>query len=134
MERKFKRDFDSLDEIFQFTNRFASTANIAESVAYAINLTVEELFTNMVKYNTSGGEEIEIGIERDGGRVVLTLVDHDVEPFDPATVGEVSVDQPIENRQPGGLGLYLVKSVVDKVSYEYEDRRMRITVVKNLEG
>ena len=134
MEKKFRRDFEALDEIFQFTGQFVSDTDVAESAAYAINLTVEELFTNMVKYNSSKGTEIAIRIEKDPEQITLTLVDFDVDPFDPSKMSGAAIDQPLEERRVGGLGLYLVKSVVDKVSYEYKNREMRITVVKNLEN
>jgi len=44
----------------------------------------------------------------------------------------VETDQPIEERKAGGLGLHLVKSIVDKITYEYKDRRMQVTIMKEL--
>ena len=134
MERSFKREFASLNGIFIFISEFLNAENIDEGVSFSINLAVEELFTNMVKYNTSSGNEISISIKRTGDSLVLELIDFDVDPFDPATIKEVELGQPIEDRQPGGLGLHLVKSVVDKVTYEYADRQMRVTVIKRLEN
>ncbi len=43
-----------------------------------------------------------------------------------------TTDQPIEERKVGGLGLHLVKSIVDKITYEYKDRHMQVTIMKEL--
>lgn len=133
MEQTFKRDFGALDEIFALVARFVGDNQIDEAVTFSINLAVEEIFTNMVKYNTGTQEDISIRIDRGRGSVTLELVDRDVDPFDPESAEGQPTDRPIEERKPGGLGLHLVKSVVDKVAYEYADRQMKVTVVKNLE-
>ncbi len=133
MERTFERDFRALGEIFEFTGRFAATHRIEESLGYSINLIVEELFTNMVKYNTGGDHPIRIRMDVGGGKLRIELFDEDVDPWDPAQAPEVKVDQPIDERRAGGLGLYLVRSIADDLAYEYDNRQMKITVIKNLE-
>jgi anti-sigma regulatory factor (Ser/Thr protein kinase) len=94
---------------------------------------VEELFTNMVKYNTGGGQAIEIRMEMRSGSLRIELVDDDVEPWDPNEAPAVEIDRPAGERTPGGLGLYLVRSFVDELKYEYTDRQMKVTAIKNLE-
>ena len=83
-----------------------------------------------------GGDQITVSIERQDNRVHLELVDTDVEPFDPETVEAPPVDAGIDERRPGGLGIFLVQSMVDDLNYDYEPegRRMRITVTKTLEN
>jgi serine/threonine-protein kinase RsbW len=93
---------------------------------------VEEIFTNMVKYNRGSAHRIRIAVSRADDSVVVRLTDFDVDPFDPASAPEVDVDLPLEARRPGGLGLHLVKSLADKLTYEYEDRVMRVSVVKRI--
>ena len=82
------------------------------------------------------GEDLEE--EGVGGAAVdeVDLVDTDVEPFDPKTAEVPPVDAGIGERRPGGLGIYLVRSMVDDLNYDYETegRRMRITVTKTLEN
>lgn len=99
----------------------------------SIKLATEELFTNMVKYNTGTGNEITIRIEIDKRAVTIELVDVDVDPFDPGAADEAGVNEAVEDRQIGGLGLRLVRSVVDKLSYEYNNRKMTVTLIKQLE-
>jgi serine/threonine-protein kinase RsbW len=130
---RFRRDLQSLDEVFRYLREFSVAEKLDEGVEFCINLVVEELFTNMVKYNSGDQDEISISIRREGDRILLDLVDLDVDPFDPSTVGEVDVTLPIEERRAGGLGLHLVKSIVDEITYRYEDREMTVSVIKVLE-
>ena len=131
-KRTFARSIEALEEIFSFLSDFFSREELGEGPAFAFNFVVEELFTNMVKYNTGSGG-ISIEIQRSGDRILLDLVDHDVDPFDIANAPEKDTSLPIGEREPGGLGLQLVKSMVDKIAYEYRNRTMTISVAKYLE-
>ena len=133
MEKEFRRDFDALSDIVEFTDRFLADRNVDESAGWSINLAIEELFTNMVRHNTGAGKPIRIGLNLEDSRLIVQLIDDDVDPFDPSSVPEVKVEEGIEDRAVGGLGLHLVKSIVDKIMYEYENRQMKVTIVKNLE-
>ena len=66
----------------------------------------------------------------------MTLTDYDVEPFDVTRAPDADITLPIEQRKPGGLGLHLIRRLVDSVAYEYfkEDRRSRITFRKTVEA
>ena len=133
--RGFAREISSLGEIFEFLEEFVEGHEIDERTAFCIHLVIEELFTNMVRHNRGGGDEIVIGVDRDDGRLNLELIDTNVEPFDPKTVSAVPVTAEIGDRSAGGLGIHLVRSLVDDLQYNYrtDDRRMHISVVKNLE-
>ncbi len=133
---EFRREIEAIGEVFAFLETFADGQEIDEKTVFCINLVVEELFTNMVRHNEGGGDRIALSIERRNDRVHLELVDFDVEPFDPKTAEVPSVDAGIEERRPGGLGIYLVRKMVDDLNYDYEagERRMRISVTKILEN
>ena len=133
---EFRREIEAIGDIFVFLETFADGQEIDEKTAFCINLVVEELFTNMVRHNEGGGDQITVSIERLDNRVHLELVDIDVEPFDPETAEVPPVEAGIEERRPGGLGIYLVRKMVDDLKYNYEagERRMRISVTKTLEN
>jgi anti-sigma regulatory factor (Ser/Thr protein kinase) len=133
---EFRREIDAIGEVFAFLEAFADGHEIDEKTAFCINLVVEELFTNMVRHNQGGGDRITVSLERRNDCVHLELVDIDVEPFDPRTAETPPVDAGIEERRPGGLGIYLVRKMVDDLDYTYETegRRMRISVTKALEN
>jgi anti-sigma regulatory factor (Ser/Thr protein kinase) len=131
-----RREIEAIGEVFAFLDTFVDGQEIDEKTAFCINLVVEELFTNMVRHNDGGGDRITVSIERQDNRLHLELVDNDVEPFDPKTAEVPPVDAGIEERRPGGLGIYLVKKMVDDLDYAYEPegRTMRISVTKALEN
>ena len=64
----------------------------------------------------------------------MVLTDYDVDRFDVTEAPGANVDLPIEQRRPGGLGLHLVRCMLDRVDYEYSDveRRSRIRFRKTL--
>lgn len=131
-EQSFDKEISSLDEVFGFLGGFLERENLGKEIEFALNLALEEIFTNLVKHNKSSRNEVLVGIERADDHVVVELTDFDVEPFDPESVPEVDVDAPLEERRPGGLGLHLVKSMVDKLTYEYRNRILKVTLYKSL--
>ena len=133
MTRVFRRDMSSLGQVFGFLQEFSGQHQLDEAVSYVLNLAVEELFTNMVKYGPEGDPEIPISIEKETGRVVLKIVDRGVEPFDVTHVKGRDLDRPVMERRPGGLGLHLVRQMVDEIDYHFKDGRSTITITKLLE-
>jgi len=97
---------------------------------------VEELFTNMVKYSTMSSAAVRIDLARIDGGVQVTLTDYDVEPFDVTQAPDADIELPIEQRKPGGLGLHLIRRLVDSIEYEYsrESRQSRTTIRKTRAG
>ncbi|MGH7601051.1 MAG: ATP-binding protein, partial [bacterium] len=114
MEKNFKREINALDDIFEWITAFVTAHQIDPAAAYAINFAVEELFTNMVKYNAGNTDDILLTIDRRGNDLVVTMIDAGGESFDVTKSTEVDVTKGLEERQPGGLGLHLVKKMVDR--------------------
>ncbi len=129
MKRKFSRSFDEIKNIVAFTDAFFERHQIDESARYVVDLCTEELFVNMVTYDTETDQDILLEIAPHERGVEVSLTDYGVERFDPREVAEVDVDAPLEERTPGGLGLYLVLKMVDSIHYQYRDRTSKITFV-----
>ena len=133
MDKKFKRDLSSLDDIFKFIDEFSAKTGVDESVVFTINLVVEELFTNMVKYTSENINEILLELKKNADDLIIHLTDFDVDPFDITKTAEVDTKQSLEERRVGGLGIHLVKQMIDKIEYEYKDRQSKIILIKHLE-
>jgi anti-sigma regulatory factor (Ser/Thr protein kinase) len=133
MKQSFARNVSSLEELFGFIERFAEAQTLGEGVRFVVRLAVEELFTNLVRHNTGGGAAIDVSLDRDGGELIIRLADFDVDPVSVDPDRPVDVDLPLAERTPGGLGIHLVKSMVDSLTYEYEHRTFRVTAIKHLE-
>jgi anti-anti-sigma factor len=130
--RDFARSFDSLEPIFAMVRLILDARGISEADAYAIEMAIEELFTNMVKYNANGLGRIGLEIECTGKDVICSLTDPDSERFDINAMPDANVYLPVEQRRPGGLGIHLIRRMVDSIDYDYTGRRSRITFRKTL--
>jgi serine/threonine-protein kinase RsbW len=133
VEKSFPRSAACLPEIFEFMEAFFEKSGIAEPHRNPAEFAVEELFTNLVKYSRGGKREIQIALAREADRLVVSLTDFDVEPFDIRSVPDAKIDLGIDQRKPGGLGIHLVRRMVDEIDYRYEDGRSTTTFVKSLE-
>ena len=134
--RSFRRSFGSLAEIFAFTADFFARHGVDAGLLPTVDFTLEELFTNMVKYSPAGDAHVRIDMATTPGGVEVTLTDYDVERFDVTQAPDANINLPLEQRRPGGLGLHLIRRLVDSMTYEYstEERRSRITFRKTTAG
>jgi phosphoserine phosphatase len=125
--RAFKRSFDELEAIFAFTRE-----NMSAELARTIDFVLEELFTNVVKYGRKSEAPVRIDIVRVAGGAEVTLIDTDAEPFDVTQAPDADINLPLGERKPGGLGIHLIRKMVDTIQYSYaaEERTGRITFRK----
>jgi anti-sigma regulatory factor (Ser/Thr protein kinase) len=94
---------------------------------------VEEVFTNMVKYNTESANDVAIGLTLENGELAISIADRGVHSYDPMARPPVDVSRPAHERTPGGLGIHLIRELMDDVRYDYRDRTATITLIKRLE-
>lgn len=131
--RKFKRTPDELKAIFHYLENQYSELGLSGKCKSEIDLSVEEIFMNMVRHNSGSRHDIEISLVRPGpGRVVIHLRDHENVPFDLTKLEELDVDAHAEKLQPGGLGIHLVRRMMDEVKFEHRNGISRITLVKHI--
>jgi len=116
-----------------FVEEAAQAAGFDERGVYHCQLAVDEWCTNIVQhgYEAHGEDDgiIEVNCQSEADRMTITIID-DSPPFDPTLLADPNMNGSIEERQPGGLGWYLVKKIMDRVVYEYVDRHNRLEMVK----
>jgi serine/threonine-protein kinase RsbW len=128
---------ESLDAINTLLAELTTAAGMSTDTAYRLRLATEELFVNIVRhgYGPQGSDDqgrdghvtVEGGLAPDG--VWIRLVDT-APPFDPFDAPHpTGLDLPLQDREPGSLGLYLTRHAVDAASHEYVDGTNRTTVV-----
>jgi serine/threonine-protein kinase RsbW len=130
MEKKIKKDLSSLNDMFDFIEQYADKNQLNPDIRFALNLAAEEIFTNLVKYNTQSRNDIRITLQKKSDRVILALTDFNVEKFDINQIKQYNIHQPLPERPVGKLGIPIVKKLMDKVEYEYKNRNSTITLVK----
>ena len=133
MQQKFKRDFDELKNIVTMTESVFDELGMNPALRNVVDLATEELFVNMVTYNTESDKDILIEMVPHVLGLEVRLTDYDVERFDPTNVASVDIDAPLDERTPGGLGLYLVMKMVNSIHYEYRNRKSKITFIVDRE-
>lgn len=132
MQKRFPRTFEALADVFSFADEFFAAEEVDSGHHFAVHFALEEIFTNLVKYNPGSRQEIVIALDRAGDRLLITLTDSGAAPFDVTRAPERRTDLPIEERQPGGLGLQLTRRLMDDVDYEHDGRQGRITLTRIL--
>lgn len=133
MHRDFARDYDSLTALYQFAEEVLAASDIGEAIRFPVHLALEELFTNMVKYNPDTDSDIGVDVVAAGGTVTVTLTEDDVDEFDVTRAPDVDTGATLSERTPGGLGLHLLKNIVDELEYDYQDRRSSVVFTKRSE-
>lgn len=132
MQKDFNRSISQLDSLFNFITKFTEFFQIGLSEKNTINLAVEEIFTNMVKYNPESSARINLELNCDDNKISVCLTDAESQPFDLTKARVYDLEQPVNQRPVGKLGLHLVKQMMDTVDYSYNNGTAVITMVKYL--
>ena len=130
MEQAFARSNDSLTAIYEFAEGVLVANDIADAARFSVHLALEELFVNMVKYNPDVVGDIDIDVSVAESTVKVTLTEYGVPEFDVTVPKKVDIDAALEDRTPGGLGVYLIQNLADALEYEYGDGRSRVIFTK----
>ncbi|GAB2784717.1 anti-sigma regulatory factor [Rhabdobacter roseus] len=139
METKsFPGTVDSLDSIREYAGQVANEVGLSKKPTYALKLAVDEIATNIILYGFERvGMEgtIEMSSEVVDGKLMLVIEDA-AAPFDPLArelPNEEDLTQTLEEREIGGLGIFLTINGVDEFRYEFKDGKNRNIFVMNLE-
>ena len=125
------RKLGALSDITSLLDRFFAESAVAVSQRYPIELAIEEIFTNMVRHNAGGTSDLRVELSAQDGDVVATVTDFDAPRFDPTTDGPPpGIEKQLEQRTPGGLGIHLVKKMIDRIEYSHRDRTATVVLHK----
>ena len=110
---------------------YADAQGVPVAVRRSMNVALDELLTNTVTYGAS--REITIEGELGADRLSLTLTDNG-SAFDPFSKAAPDTAASVEDRKIGGLGVHLVRTMMDESSYQRRSGFNVVTVSKNLKG
>ena len=98
--------------------------SISEETVYEVNLIVDEVVSNIIRHGFSDDKEhtIRFGLSLEQGDLVMTVEDEGLH-FNPLVIPPPDISRPIQERQPGGLGIYIVKKLTHDVQYRREGQR-----------
>ena len=123
-----------LTRLQTFADGFARECGLPDDERLRLSIVLEELFTNAVTHGHkpySAGGSITVALARKTSCLRISFVD-DGPPFDPLGLGAPDLDAPGEERPIGGLGLHIVRSLVDQARYRREGDRNHLRLVRRI--
>lgn len=128
-----KNDIHEVSELSAFIKSVAKKINLEASLALQLHLAVEEAVVNVMDYAYPKGTEgkIEICMMFNGQSLRIIITDSGV-PFDPTAKEKADTTLSVEDRQIGGLGILLVRELMDSINYEREDGKNILTLIKTI--
>lgn len=125
---------DNLDDVIEFVDKELEGCACSAKTLTKINVAVEELFVNIAHYaygDETGLATIRVELSEDRNAVMITFIDSG-KPYDPLAKPDPDTTLSVEERQIGGLGIFMVKKSMDDVTYEYKDGKNILTIKKYL--
>ena len=132
MKKCFLKSYDALDALFDFAGQFGVTYGLSERLRFELNVVIEELFTNAVKFAPPGPGEVEFDLQMDAGVLTLLMVDTNAREFD-VEVSSGHHQEALQERAIGGLGLQFIHQIMDSVDYRYHHPISRIVLTKRVD-
>lgn len=124
---------DELGRVALFAERLSKEQQLKSELEFNLKLALEEAVSNTIKYAYPNQQNQEIRIEAEIGResLIFTITDSGI-PFDPTQVAEVDTTLSAEERPIGGLGIFLIRQIMDEVKYQRCDNRNVLTLQMDL--
>jgi len=119
-----KNRIEDLLRVNSVFESFATQHDIGGRLRYHLLVSIEEILTNIIKYgfDEEGMHPIHVTFRHVKGHIEMEFEDRGRE-FNPLEIGEPDLDSPIENRQLGGLGIHLVRKMMEEAKYRREGDR-----------
>jgi serine/threonine-protein kinase RsbW len=128
-QRKLSRNLSDYLAVAGEAERFCADSGLSQRVNFKVHLVLEELILNLIDHSVGSlTDRIDVRIDVEPGRLVLAIED-DGAPFDPRSVPAFDTAKPLAERQPRGMGIHLVRSMTEGMTYERVDSRNRLQVV-----
>ena len=131
IEFSLDNDLRELAVAAERVDAFCAEHGLSSDIAFAVNVSVDELLTNTISYGYGGGgrHRIEMTVRLEGSVLIVELSD-DAKPYDPTRAPHPDIDAPIERRPIGGLGVHFVRELMDGFLYRRSDGRNIVTLTK----
>jgi anti-sigma regulatory factor (Ser/Thr protein kinase) len=128
-ELKLKPALEAIPLATAFVETELESAGAPGKVIARLSIAVDEILSNIARY--SGAAKVTVGIGVKDGTVVLRFADNGM-PYDPTQKPDPDTGVPLEEREAGGLGIFMVKQFMDSVEYVHQDGLNILTLQKKL--
>ena len=133
-EIRLTNDLDEVSLLAEFVEELCADLDLSAETTMNINLALEEAIANVIMYAYPSGEKHDmlLRVTSTQSQLVFLLTDNGVS-FDPTKIEDVNIMLPIEERPVGGLGIFLIRSIMNEVSYQRLDGENHLIMKKNIE-
>jgi anti-sigma regulatory factor (Ser/Thr protein kinase) len=129
---KHKAKLENLHLFIEYALDFAEDSGLESSDILRLELAIEESVVNIINYSFPDRTgEIIMTCENRNNNIIIKIIDDGI-PFNPLEKEDPDITAPVENRKIGGLGIFLVKNIMDDIKYEYRDHNNVLTLIKNI--
>ena len=125
---------ENIGTVTDFVNEQLEALDCPMRAQMQIDIAIDELFGNIAHYAYHpevGNATVRVEVTEEPLAVIVTFIDRGV-PYDPLNAAEPDITLSAEDRQLGGLGIYMVKKSMDEISYEYKDGKNILSIKKKL--
>ena len=125
---------ENIGTVTDFVNEQLEALDCPMKAQMQIDIAIDELFGNIAHYAYNpevGSATVRVEVTEDPLAVIITFIDKGV-PYDPLAKADPDTTLSAEERDIGGLGIYMVKKSMDDVTYEYKDGQNILAIKKNL--
>ena len=132
-ELTFKNEEQELTHVTEFMENICDELQLDMHVAMKLQVAIEEMVTNVIYYAYPEGTSADITLTAENDDKELTFVLSDTgKPFDPTAAPSADISLNVEERPIGGLGIYMVMNIMDKVVYRRDNDRNILTMTKKI--
>jgi anti-sigma regulatory factor (Ser/Thr protein kinase) len=130
---KVNNQIDELTRIASFLDETGEEWGLSMTLVTSLNLVLEEALTNIILYGFDEGSKhsIEIDFKKNVNNLLITIID-DGHKYDPTLKADPDITLSVDERPVGGLGIFLIKKIMDKVEYERRGDRNLLILTKNI--
>jgi anti-sigma regulatory factor (Ser/Thr protein kinase) len=130
---ELKSNLSELDNLCQSLENFGQKIGLPKKLIFEINLALDELFTNIISYGFDDDEEhiIKVTITPQNEELCLCIEDDGI-PFNPTDFETPDVACSVENCKIGGLGIHIIRKLMDEICYQRCGKKNILTMKKNL--
>ena len=125
---------ENIGKVTEFVDVQLEFFHFPKNAQMQIDIAIDELCGNIAHYAYNpdvGSATVRVEVTENPLAVVVTFIDHGI-PYDPLTSKEPDTSLSAEERQIGGLGIYMVKKSMDEISYEYREGKNILKIKKNI--
>ncbi|MBQ1334822.1 MAG: ATP-binding protein [Clostridia bacterium] len=124
----------NIETVTDFVNEQLEALSCPMKVQMQIDIAIDELFGNIAMYAydpETGPATVSVEVEKDPLAVIITFIDNG-KPYDPLSAKDPDITLGAEDRDQGGLGVFLVKKTMDDITYEYKNGQNILRIKKKI--